>query len=99
MSATAGRCVQPGACTVTKVLTTKTPPKQKKTTEKQKNRDVCVQSERHKVRGQLSVSCVLLTSILLSSDPALLRRPRLPARDMQYHRLEIDSTPGSTTDV
>lgn len=37
---------------------------------------------------------ILLTSILLSSDPALLRRPRLPAQDMQYHRLDIDTTAG-----
>lgn len=46
----------------------------------------------------LDTSCFQLTSILLSSDPALLRRPRLPARDMQYQTLEIDSTSGSTTD-
>lgn len=29
-----------------------------------------------------------LTSTLLSSDPALLRRPRFPAQNMQYHRLD-----------
>lgn len=43
---------------------------------------------------QLDISNFLLTSILLSSDPALLRRPRLPAQDMQYHRLETEIRPG-----
>lgn len=31
---------------------------------------------------------LLLTSTLLSSDPALLRRPRFPAQNMQYQRLD-----------
>ena len=60
---------------------------------------VCFDSAHHHIESSLDTSCFQLTSILLSSDPALLRRPRLPARDMQYHRLEMDSTPGSTTEV
>lgn len=45
-------------------------------------------------RGRLGTagSSTVLTSILLSSDPALLRRPRLPAQDMQHHRLETCTT-------
>lgn len=46
---------------------------------------------------QLDISNFLLTSILLSSDPALLRRPRLPAQDMQHHRLETETRPGWKT--
>lgn len=34
----------------------------------------------------------LLTSRLLSSDPALLRRPRFPAQNMQYQRLDTTGT-------
>lgn len=49
----------------------------------------CTSSQRER---SSDTSCFQLTSILLSRDPALLRRPRLPARDMQYQRLEIDST-------
>ncbi len=49
---------------------------------KKNNRDLCVQCEQHKVRGELSITYILLTSILLSSDPALLRLPRLPAQNM-----------------
>lgn len=37
----------------------------------------------------------LLTSTLLSSDPALLRRPRFPAQNMQYHRLDTHARPGA----
>lgn len=42
---------------------------------------------------QLDIRNFLLTSILLSSDPALLRRPRLPAQDMQQQRLETATRP------
>ncbi len=56
--------------------------KKKSNYKETKNKDLCVQSEQHKVRGQLSIICILLTSILLSSDPALLRLPRLPAQNM-----------------
>ena len=34
-------------------------------------------------KEQLDTGRFQLTSILLSRDPALLRRPRLPAQDMQ----------------
>lgn len=44
---------------------------------------------------QLDIRNFLLTSILLSSDPALLRRPRLPAQDMQQQRLETATRPQS----
>lgn len=40
--------------------------------------------------------CFLLTSTLLSSDPALLRRPRFPAQNMQYQRLDTHTRPGAT---
>lgn len=40
--------------------------------------------------------CFLLTSTLLSSDPALLRRPRFPAQNMQYQRLDAHTRPGAT---
>jgi hypothetical protein len=40
--------------------------------------------------------CFLLTSTLLSSDPALLRRPRFPAQNMQYQRLDAHTRPGVT---
>lgn len=35
-------------------------------------------------------------STLLSSDPALLRRPRFPAQNMQYQRLDTHTRPGAT---
>lgn len=46
---------------------------------------------------QLDIRNFLLTSILLSSDPALLRRPRLPAQDMQQQRLETATRPALAT--
>lgn len=38
----------------------------------------------------------LLTSTLLSSDPALLRRPRFPAQNMQYQRLDATQACAAT---
>lgn len=46
-------------------------------------------NKQRSVRGTLLSSCGLLTSILLSRDPALLRLPRLPARNMWQDRLDI----------
>lgn len=50
---------------------------------------------RYKPRtGEAAHECFLLTSTLLSSDPALLRRPRFPAQNTQYQRLDTDTRPG-----
>lgn len=56
--------------------------KERKTLQRNNETETCDHSEQRKVGGQLSISWSKLTSILLSSDPALLRLPRLPAQNM-----------------
>lgn len=46
-------------------------------------------------RGELYI--MILTSILLSRDPALLRRPRLPEQDMPQIRARLHSTAQHST--